>query len=156
MSIDDFDLDANLSARADAFAGSSDQQLRCIPTLLLLTQCLSSSQGLTDAVRHPHLEPTQVADALRAFEMGEAAEAYLKAAQVAPPAKIHSDDIDIKQWPNKERYLALRGDFEQQSGEITRRVYELARQRWAEISTLPADSQVLSQFKALRKRLRLR
>lgn len=155
MSMDNFELDANLSARVDAFASSSDKQLRCIPTLLLLAQCLSSSQGLADAVRNPQLQSAEVVDALRSFGLENEADTYLEATRVAPPLRIHADDVDMKQWPHKERYLELRGHFEQLSGEVTQRVYGLARQRWAEISLLPADAQVLSQFKALRKRLRL-
>ena len=62
----------------------------------------------------------------------------------------------MKQWPSKDRYLALRSELESQSGEITQRVYDMARQKWSVIAVLPLDRQVLDDFKALRKRLRLR
>jgi hypothetical protein len=154
--MDDLELDANLSARSAALADSADEQLRRIPLLLLLAQCLSSSQSLTDAVRHPELPADRVAAALRSIELEDPADAYFEAAAVAPPPHIHIDDVDFKEWPGKQEYLALRSDFEQLAGEITRRAYELARQRWMEISPLPANLHVLNEFEALQKRLRTR
>lgn len=153
--MDDFDLDAQLVARAHALRVCPDPQLRAIPALQMLAQCLSSSQGLTDALRHPDLDPGQIDESLRALGLSHLAATYGQAQKVAPPIRIATDDVDFRSWPGKPNYLALRSELEQASGEIMAAVYAMARQRWTQVEVLPADAAVLKNFRDLRKRLRL-